>query len=136
MTPAGPISFNKELNITNDFLNQRPQNDISGRVTNKGGEPLSGASIVVKRTGKGTQTNAKGQFTVKNVNPDDVLVISFTGYKSFDFKVADRSLINIILEIAVDNLDETIVQAYGTTTRRLSTGNIAQVSGAESKGSP
>ncbi len=51
------------------------------------GEPLVGASVVVKETGKGTQTDAKGQFIVKNVLPDDVLVISFTGYKQFDFKV-------------------------------------------------
>ncbi len=113
-----------------------PQNEISGRVTNTSGEPLSGASVVVKRTGKGIQTDTKGQFTIKNVNSDDILTISFTGYKSFDFKVADRSSITIILEVAADQLDETIIQAYGTTTRRLSTGNIAKVSAVEIERQP
>ncbi len=59
-----------------------PQNEIGGSVVNKASEPLAGASLVIKRTGKGTQTDANGKFILKNVLPGDQLTVSFTGYKS------------------------------------------------------
>ncbi len=47
------------------MFTDEPQIDISGVVTNKQNEPLAGASVVVKRTGKGAQTNVEGIFQTK-----------------------------------------------------------------------
>jgi TonB-linked SusC/RagA family outer membrane protein len=110
--------------------------EVKGRITNTSGEPLSGANVVVKRTGKGTQANANGEFILKNINIDDVLTISYTGYQPISIKVGDRSNLTLIMNLATNELDETIVQAYGTTTRRLATGNIVRVSAEEIEKQP
>jgi hypothetical protein len=59
-----------------------PPHDITGKVTNQHDEPLSGASVVIKRTKTGTITDANGKFTLRNVNPTDTLLISFIGYST------------------------------------------------------
>ncbi|MBO9574047.1 MAG: carboxypeptidase-like regulatory domain-containing protein, partial [Chitinophagaceae bacterium] len=56
--------------------------DISGKVTNTQGLGIGGANVVIKRTGKGTVTKADGSFTLKNVEADDIIIISFIGYKT------------------------------------------------------
>ncbi len=57
--------------------------------------------------------------------------MSFTGYTSQTLKLDDAQYIDVKLEVANNELDVAIVQAYGTTTRRLGTGNIARVTAAE-----
>lgn len=110
--------------------------DIKGRVFNKQGEPLSNANVVVKGTNRGTITDANGQFDLKNIKEEDVLTISFIGYKSRDVKIGNQKNIILALDEANNELDETVVQAYGTTSRRLTTGNIAKVTAAEIEKQP
>jgi TonB-dependent starch-binding outer membrane protein SusC len=116
----GKESIKEELSIT-----------VTGRVTNKNNEPLAGASVIIKRTGKGDIAGANGGFKLHNVNIDDVITVTFTGHKELNVKVGDRTTFVLVLEEAQDELDRVIVQAYGKTSRRLSTGNISKVSGAE-----
>src|SRR5262249_55775009 len=59
-----------------------PPMDIIGHITNIQGEPLAGANIIIKRTGKGDIANANGNFKLTNVNNSDILEISFVGYKA------------------------------------------------------
>lgn len=110
--------------------------DITGRVNNEQGEPLAGASIIVKRTSRGDMTDAKGNFRLHNVRSDDIIEISFTGYKKQSIKVGDRTDFTLILEVAVDELDRAVIRAYGTTTRRLTTSNIEKVTAAEIERQP
>ncbi|MEP7376061.1 MAG: SusC/RagA family TonB-linked outer membrane protein [Chitinophagaceae bacterium] len=110
--------------------------DITGRITNAQGEPLAGASVIIKRTGKGDIANANGQFKLKNVNNDDIIVISFTGYKQQSIKVGDRTNLTLVLDVAVDDLDRVVIQGYGKTTQRLATGNIAKVTSEEIERQP
>lgn len=110
--------------------------EVKGRITNASGEPLNGANIVVKRTGKGTQANANGEFILKNVDQDEALVISYTGYAAQTVKISGRTNLMLVMQLAENELDETIVQAYGTTTRRLATSNIAKVTAAEIERQP
>ena len=104
-----------------------PIGEIKGRVTNDKGEPLMNANITVKRTGHGTVTNANGIFFLRNVNSEDVVMVSFIGYKTQSVSVKDRSSLTLIMEATTNDLDKVVVQAYGTTTQRLATGNIGVV---------
>ncbi len=118
------------------FTDNSPQIEITGQVSNKAGEPLSGASVVVKRTKRGASTDAQGNFALRGIESSDSLVITFTGYAPKAIAVGDKGYVTIILEIADNMLDETIVQAYGTTTRRFATGNIARITAAEIERQP
>ncbi len=110
--------------------------DISGKVTTKEGLLLAGASVIIKRTGRGTQTDYNGLFQISNVEATDDLIISFTGYKQKVVKAEAGKRLTIILEIAVDELDQVVLQAYGKTTRRFATGNIIKVSADEIEKQP
>ncbi|WP_165500388.1 SusC/RagA family TonB-linked outer membrane protein [Pedobacter psychroterrae] len=101
--------------------------DVTGIVLDEQGAPLSGATATVKKTGKAIITDVQGQFTLKNVSEDATIVISFTGYQKQELPAAP-SMGKINMVLANNKLDAVQVIAYGTTTLRLSTGNVATVS--------
>ena len=107
------------------------QSNIKGQITNEEGEPLPGATIVVKGTTKGTATNENGEFIIQDVEPNATLIISSVGYQIQEVKLNGRTTVNVQLKMLVGNLDETVVIAYGTTTKRLNTGSVSKVTSSE-----
>jgi len=105
-----------------------PPGEIKGYVTGENG-PIAGASVVVKRTGQGTSTNIKGEFTLKNADESDVLVISSVGYEKQEIAVLNKKgFVMVQLRLAINKLDEIQVLAYGqSTSRRLSTGSVSRI---------
>lgn len=130
------IGVKKKENQSTQTQAPQPSKDVTGQVTTKQGIPLNGASVFIKRTQTGTLTDAKGMFTIRNVNSDDILIVSYIGYKRANITIGDNAVFNIVLEEATNALDQVVVQAYGTTTRRLNTGDIATVSAAEIERQP
>jgi TonB-dependent starch-binding outer membrane protein SusC len=108
-----------------------PPTDIHGRVTDSLGNPLAGASVTVKGTKKGTQTDANGMFELKGVNQGAALVVSFTGYTTQVFGAQGRSGMSFVLNRSESPLDAVQVIAYGSTTERISIGNISTVNAAD-----
>ncbi len=108
-----------------------PIAEIKGRVTNDKGEPLVNANITVKRTGHGTVTDANGNFTLHNVTPEDVLAVTFIGYTPQAISIRDRKVLTLIMQSSNSDLDKVVVQAYGSTTTRLATGDIAVITSDE-----
>jgi TonB-dependent starch-binding outer membrane protein SusC len=104
---------------------------ITGRVISETGEPLPGATVSIKGSSWATATGSKGDFHLNEVDAHTVLIISNVGYQSQEIAVAGRSYIVVTLREATSSLDETVVMAYGTTTKRLATGSISKVSGTE-----
>ena len=76
-------------------LNLSAQQTISGMVKDDKGEPLVGASVLVKGTGNGTVVDSKGAFTIKNVAKGSTLVVSFVGYLTQEVAAADNVIINL-----------------------------------------
>lgn len=99
---------------------------LSGRVTDAAGSPLPGVTVQVKGTSQGTTTDADGKFTLPKVKIGEELVFSSVGFETRTVTVKGKSVLTQ-MNMLVSALDETVVVAYGETTRRLSTGNIATV---------
>lgn len=112
---------------------------VTGRITGPDGQPLPGATIVVKGTNRSGVTNAEGIFTL-SVNPGDVLLITFIGYEKREYPVTAAMISghNIVIPLARSTsvLDDVQVIAYGTTTRRVSTGSIAKIKGEDIRKQP
>ena len=108
-----------------------PPTDVIGRVTNTHGQPLNGATVAIKRTQTGTLSDANGNFTVRGVLPSDTLVFSYLGYKRQFIKVGEQKDLKIVLEEATNQLDQVVIQAYGQTSQRLTTGDIGKVTSAQ-----
>lgn len=98
---------------------------ISGKVVDALSE-LAGVSVVVKGTDNGTITDLTGEFKLSGVKPDDVLQLSFIGYKTQLIKVGKQTRFNITMVEDAQTLDEVQVVAvgYGDVRRRDLTGSI------------
>lgn len=108
--------------------------EIRGKVVDKNGEPLVGATVAVKG-GKVAVTNKEGEFFLNNVDDKAIIVVSYIGYIPRTFS-AGSNLSIIRLELGDSKLDEVQVMAYGTTSKRLGTGNITTISGEDISKAP
>lgn len=110
---------------------------VKGRVVNMDGQPLEGASIAIKSDRRhATKADEKGEFQINSINGNSVITVSHIGYLTQEFNLENRASITIKLIESNKELNEVIVQAYGTTTRKLNTGNIAKVSSKEIEAQP
>lgn len=111
---AANFSENMGGGITNTQITQQTTKTIKGTVTDKTGEPVIGANIVVKGTTNGTITDIDGNYTLKNVSEGDVLVISYIGYLNQEVTIKGQSKIDFKLAEDSQALDEVVVVGYGT----------------------
>ena len=114
-----------EKNVT-EALQQRKK--ITGTVVDKSGESIIGANIKVEGTDRGTITDIDGNFSVE-VNPQDVLIVSFIGYKEMKVTVGNQSSLHIVMTEDTELLDEVVVIGYGTTSTRKMASAVTAVKG-------
>jgi TonB-dependent starch-binding outer membrane protein SusC len=109
---------------------QAQQRTITGTVKDATGA-MPGANVIVRGTTRGTVTDANGQFTI-DADPDDMITISFIGYKPQDIKIGEQTNIEVLLMEDFLTLDEVVVQiGYGEALRKDVTGSIASVRGED-----
>ena len=73
---------------------------ITGRVVDQTGEPIIGASVVVKGTTNGIITDVDGNYTLSDVPEEGTISFSYIGYKTAEFKADNRDLAKIILDFS------------------------------------
>jgi len=100
---------------------------ITGKVTNENGDPLTGVSVLVKGTARGTSTDGLGNFSI-SADEGETLEFSMVGYKVFSIKVGTQKTITIQLQAGNSSMNEIIVVGYGTQKRSTLTGAVASVS--------
>lgn len=135
----------RQVDLINSGLNSGLTNtpapppliDISGRVTDEDGSPLMGASVIIKGTKIGTQSNAEGYFTLKGVDEKAILEVSYVGHEMKTVSVqAIRTLKTITLIRSQSKLDEVQIIGYGTTTQRYNVGSVSKVTSEEIASQP
>ncbi len=98
---------------------------VKGIVKDVSGEPIIGASVVVKGTSNGVITDFDGNFTIPKVPEGSVVDISFIGYVTQSVKASPQ--MNIILKEDSKTLDEVVVIGYGVQKKSVVTASIAKV---------
>ena len=106
-----------------------PASQVTGTVMSEG-EPLPGASVLVKGTSVGTVTDLDGHYSI-SVPSGATLVFSFVGLKSHEEKVNGRTVINVELQTDSKELEEVMVVAYATAKKYSFTGAASTVKGDE-----
>jgi TonB-linked SusC/RagA family outer membrane protein len=101
-----------------------PPINVRGKIVNEDGEPLAGVTIQVKGTSKASATNSNGEFELLKVQPDGILLLTAVNMEPISEKVNGRKEINFKLKVKLGILDQVQVIAYGTTSQRVSTGNV------------
>ena len=99
---------------------------ILGTVTDDGGEPVIGASVVEKGNPQnGTITNIDGRFTLK-VSEGTPIIISYIGYVAQEVKAAAG--MTVVLKEDAQTLQDVVVIGYGVQKKSVVTASIAKVS--------
>ncbi len=117
------------------FTAMAQDNTVTGTITSSTGAPLSGASVTVKGTSRGTSTDAAGKFSIM-APAAATLVISSVGYNAKEIAVSGRSDLSVSLISLANELEGVVVIGYGTANKRDLTGSIARISGKEISDKP
>jgi len=130
-----------DYQVKNDFIllteknaserNQKIQPaPVAGVVKDENDNPLSGVSITVKGSTRGVITDVDGSFSI-NVEPEDVLEISFVGYDTQQIVVGTQKVISIQLMPKANEFDEVTVVAFGTQKKESVVSSITTISPKE-----
>ena len=102
---------------------------IKGTVVDSNGEPLIGASVVIKgNTSVGTVTDFDGNFALSVPSESSTIVVSYVGMNTKEQKVGKQRTFNVTL---TDNtqLSEVVVVGYGQQKKASVVGAITQTTG-------
>ena len=112
------------------------QTNVTGKVTDSKGEALIGVNVKIKGTQLGTITDIDGLFRLSVANTNQVLELSYVGYKTLEVPLKGKTFVNITLLEDTELLDEIVVVGYGTQKKISVTGAISSVSEKEIERAP
>lgn len=98
---------------------------IHGTVSDVEGEPILGASVIIKGTNQGTSTDFDGKFSL-DAAKGDVLVVTYVGYEKLEVSVTDKTDYKIILVETSQVMDEVVVTALGLKREQKALGYSVQ----------
>jgi TonB-linked SusC/RagA family outer membrane protein len=102
------------------------QQTVKGRITDEKNIPVTGASVQVKNTLRGTFSDIDGNFIIA-ASANDTLVISMLGMAAQQIPVAGKTVIDVKLLEESQILSEVVVIGYGTVKKSDLTGSVASV---------
>jgi iron complex outermembrane receptor protein len=101
---------------------------VTGKITsNKDGSPVANATVVVKGSGKGTTTDANGNYSITIPNDNAVLVVTSVGFGRKEIPAGSGASLDFGLDEALGNLNEVVVVGYGTQRKRDLTGAVTSI---------
>ncbi|WP_165761340.1 SusC/RagA family TonB-linked outer membrane protein [Niastella koreensis] len=104
--------------------------NVRGRILDEDNAPVL-ATITVKGSSLSVSSNSRGDFQLNEIDPEATLVISALNIETQEIKLDKRTFLFILVKKKVAELDQSVVIAYGTTTKRLNTGNVGTVTSEE-----
>lgn len=102
------------------------QTTVSGIVTEANNQPLTGATVVVENTDRGTVTDLDGKFSIV-ASRGEVLVISFIGYRTMRLSVGDQTSYSVVLQDDAETLEQVVVVGYGEQRKVNLTGAVETI---------
>ncbi len=103
------------------------QRTITGTVVDAEGEPLIGATVLVKGTSQGTVTDIDGDYSVEVPADAETLIFSYTGFQAQEIVIGASNFIDVTMEADVIGLDDVIVTGYSTKRKKDITGSVSSI---------
>ncbi len=100
---------------------------VSGKVTDTEGMALPGVTVVIKGTTNGTVTGYDGEYQINTTTGKETLVFSFIGFTTLEQPIESKTSMNVVLTSDIEEIDEVMVVAYGTSKKASFTGSAAVV---------
>lgn len=112
---------------TSPVSNSAQQNSktITGVISDERGDPLIGATVLVKGGTVGCITDVDGNFSIEVSDPSAILVVSFLGYQTQEIKLNNRITINVQLKEDLQQLEQVVVVGYASQKKVNVIGAVA-----------
>lgn len=115
------------MNVPGIQQNSKTIPQVMGTVSDTNGEPVIGASVVVKGTTNGAITDVDGHFVLSNVPQGALLEITYVGFTTQTIVARSANAGSIVMKEDNKTLDELVVIGYGTQRKADLTGSVANV---------
>ncbi len=102
------------------------QNTVTGTVTNSDGDPIPGVNVMIVGTSEGAVTDLDGNYNVSAAS-DASLRFSFIGYKTLEFPINGRSVVDVTMNDDISSLNEVVVVGYGSQKKADVVGSVVSV---------
>ena len=122
------IYLKEKVTASEQQTSNTNKRNISGRVVDEKGEPIIGASVMVKGAKTGTITDLDGNFSVQG-KAGQTLSISYVGYTPLDVKITKLQNNRFVLKENTEVLDEVVVVGMDTQKRNTITAAVSVVKG-------
>ena len=125
---------------TNILLTRRPAApqsravSVSGRVTDASGQPIVGASVIVRGTTVGVSTDTEGRFALEVPSPaaSQTLEVSYLGYETAAVPVGSRTSFEVTLQESSSEIEQVVVTALGIKRQEKALSyNVQQVAASD-----
>jgi len=104
------------------------QSNVNGSITEEAsGMGISGINVIVEGTSNGAISDFDGNYTLSNVNDNDVIVYSYIGYKTQEITFSGQETINVVMQEDSNLLSEVLLIGYGSTTKQDATGAVEKL---------
>jgi len=121
------ISFNQSAFMQTKNNNGQDQQIIRGKITEKSGDPVIGASIRVKGFSVGSVSDVNGNYQLKLPENAKTLIVSYIGLKSKEVSIEGKKQIDVVLESNAVELTEVVAIGYGESKRKDLTGSVSSI---------
>ncbi len=109
------------------LISVQQQKTVSGKVTDSGGQPLPGVTVLVKGTTQGTVTNVDGEYNIPNVPENATLQFSFVGMRTQEVVVGSQSTINVSMVEDAIGIEEVVAIGYGIQKKENVIGSVTTI---------
>jgi TonB-linked SusC/RagA family outer membrane protein len=100
---------------------------VTGTISDDKGNPLQGATVVVKGSKAATSTNSQGSFSINVPGSARALVISSVGFATQEIDITDKTTITASLVVTSTSLNDVVVVGYGTARKKDVTGAVSSI---------
>ena len=101
---------------------------VKGLVTNENGDPIVGATVILKGSTVGAATNLNGEYAIEIRQNNATLIVSLIGYNRVEVPLSDsQTLANVTLKTEAIAMDDIVVVGYGVQNKRDVTTAISSI---------
>ncbi len=122
------VSAQTDTSVNRQVLQPRNQGmRVVGRVSDQNGDRLEGVTVIEYGTANGVLTDATGTYSINVLSNDAVLTFSYTGYNPQEIKIADRLIVDVVLQESATEENEVVVVGYGQQKKASVVGAISTI---------
>ena len=128
-----PIISNANSSVSNvQQSDDKKKVTITGKIVDTDGNPVAGATILIRGTSFGTISDNEGNYSLSaTVSPKDIIEFKFLGYVTVEKEVGNSKAINAVLIQDSQQLESVEVVAFGTQKKESVIGAVTTIAPSE-----